>query len=347
MKNGKKACFLLKFIKNYIMKVAVVGATGLVGTKMLQVLREQNLQIDEIIVAASAKSVGKKILFGNRELDVVSVEQAIEENPDIAIFSAGSEVSCKYAERFAAKGTYVIDNSSAWRKHKEIPLVVPEINASDINYDNRIIANPNCTTICMLMALAPLHKRYKAKRLVISTYQSVSGSGQKGLDQLACEQRGEISDNPAYPYQIHENVIPHGGDFLPNGYTAEEEKLVFETNKILHSDIAVTATVVRVPVYGGHSESVNVEFEEQFELEDVRKILSGTPGVVVYDNPTENVYPMPAMSYDKDDVFVGRIRRDFSIEKGLNFWVVSDNIRKGAATNAVQIAKYIIENFKI
>lgn len=329
------------------MKVAVIGATGLVGQKMLQVLAEQNLHIDEIIVAASDKSIGKKVTYKDQELTLVSMDQAVEARPNIAIFSAGAEVSLQYAEKFAAVGTYVIDNSSAWRKDKNVPLVVPEINASDIKVDNHIIANPNCTTICMLMALAPLHRRYNAKRLVISTYQSVSGSGQKGLNQLAMEQKGEHCDNPAYPTQIHENVIPHGGNFLENGYTAEEEKLVFETNKILHSDIAVTATVVRVPVYGGHSESVNIEFEQDFDLDEVRNILSNAPGVTLYDNPSENVYPTPVMAYDKDDVFVGRIRRDFSIDKGLNIWLVSDNIRKGAATNAVQIAKYIIENFNI
>ena len=329
------------------MKVAVIGATGLVGQKMLQVLAEQNLHIDEIIVAASDKSIGKKVTYKDQELTLVSMDQAVEARPNIAIFSAGAEVSLQYAEKFAAVGTYVIDNSSAWRKDKNVPLVVPEINASDIKVDNHIIANPNCTTICMLMALAPLHRRYNAKRLVISTYQSVSGSGQKGLNQLAMEQKGEHCDNPAYPTQIHENVIPHGGNFLENGYTAEEEKLVFETNKILHSDIAVTATVVRVPVYGGHSESINIEFEQDFDLDEVRNILSNAPGVTLYDNPSENVYPTPVMAYDKDDVFVGRIRRDFSIDKGLNIWLVSDNIRKGAATNAVQIAKYIIENFNI
>lgn len=329
------------------MKVAVIGATGLVGQKMLQVLAEQNLQIDEIIVAASDKSIGKKVTYKDQELTLISMDQAVQARPNIAIFSAGAEVSLQYAEKFAAVGTYVIDNSSAWRKDKNVPLVVPEINASDISVDNHIIANPNCTTICMLMALAPLHRKYNAKRLVISTYQSVSGSGQKGLNQLAMEQKGEVCDNPAYPTQIHENVIPHGGNFLENGYTAEEEKLVFETNKILHSDIAVTATVVRVPVYGGHSESINIEFENDFDLDEVRSILSAAPGVVLYDNPSENIYPTPVMAYDKDDVFVGRIRRDFSIDKGLNIWLVSDNIRKGAATNAVQIAKYIIENFNL
>jgi aspartate-semialdehyde dehydrogenase len=329
------------------MKVAVIGATGLVGQKMLQVLAEQNLQIDEIIVAASDKSIGRKVTYKDQELTLISMDQAVEARPNIAIFSAGAEVSLQYAEKFAAVGTYVIDNSSAWRKDKNVPLVVPEINALDISVDNHIIANPNCTTICMLMALAPLHRKYNAKRLVISTYQSVSGSGQKGLNQLAMEQKGEVCDNPAYPTQIHENVIPHGGNFLENGYTAEEEKLVFETNKILHSDIAVTATVVRVPVYGGHSESINIEFENDFDLDEVRNILSAAPGVVLYDNPSENIYPTPVMAYDKDEVFVGRIRRDFSIDKGLNIWLVSDNIRKGAATNAVQIAKYIIENFNL
>ena len=329
------------------MKVAVIGATGLVGQKMLQVLAEQNLQIDEIIVAASDKSIGRKVAYKDQELTLISMDQAVEARPNIAIFSAGAEVSLQYAEKFAAVGTYVIDNSSAWRKDKNVPLVVPEINASDISVDNHIIANPNCTTICMLMALAPLHRKYNAKRLVISTYQSVSGSGQKGLNQLAMEQKGEVCDNPAYPTQIHENVIPHGGNFLENGYTAEEEKLVFETNKILHSDIAVTATVVRVPVYGGHSESINIEFENDFDLDEVRNILSAAPGVVLYDNPSENIYPTPVMAYDKDDVFVGRIRRDFSIDKGLNIWLVSDKIRKGASTNAVQIAKYIIENFNL
>lgn len=329
------------------MKVAVIGATGLVGQKMLQVLAEQNLQIDEIIVAASDKSIGKKVTYKDQELTLISMDQAVQARPNIAIFSAGAEVSLQYAEKFAAVGTYVIDNSSAWRKDKNVPLVVPEINASDISVDNHIIANPNCTTICMLMALAPLHRKYNAKRLVISTYQSVSGSGQKGLNQLAMEQKGEVCDNPAYPTQIHENVIPHGGNFLENGYTAEEEKLVFETNKILHSDIAVTATVVRVPVYGGHSESINIEFENDFDLDEVRSVLSAAPGVVLYDNPSENIYPTPVMAYDKDEVFVGRIRRDFSIDKGLNIWLVSDNIRKGAATNAVQIAKYIIENFNL
>ena len=329
------------------MKVAVIGATGLVGQKMLQVLAEQNLQIDEIIVAASDKSIGRKVTYKDQELTLISMDQAVEARPNIAIFSAGAEVSLQYAEKFAAVGTYVIDNSSAWRKDKNVPLVVPEINASDISVDNHIIANPNCTTICMLMALAPLHRKYNAKRLVISTYQSVSGSGQKGLNQLTMEQKGEVCDNPAYPTQIHENVIPHGGNFLENGYTADEEKLVFETNKILHSDIAVTATVVRVPVYGGHSESINIEFENDFDLDEVRNILSNAPGVTLYDNPSENIYPTPVMAYDKDDVFVGRIRRDFSIDKGLNIWLVSDNIRKGAATNAVQIAKYIIENFNL
>ncbi|MGN0033497.1 MAG: aspartate-semialdehyde dehydrogenase [Candidatus Limimorpha sp.] len=326
------------------MRIAVIGATGLVGQKMLQVLAEQNIAIDELIVAASVRSIGKAIEFNGEQHRLVSVEEAIERCPDIAIFSAGSEASLKYAPLFAEKGTYVIDNSSAWRKEEGIPLVVPEINGNDISSDTHIIANPNCSTIGLVMALAPMHRRYNIKRIVVSTYQSVSGSGVKGLEQLHCEQRGEIAANPAYPHQIHENVIPHGGSFLENGNTTEEEKLIFETNKILHSNIAVSATVVRVPVYGGHSESVNVEFSHKFDLQELIKLLENTPGIIVADNPKEDLYPTPLMAYDKDEVFVGRIRRDGSIDNGLNFWVVSDNIRKGAATNAVQIAKLVIDN---
>ena len=326
------------------MKIAVIGATGLVGQKMLQVLAERNLPVDELIVAASERSIGKKTLFKSKEYTLVSVEEAIERRPDIAIFSAGADASLKYAPLFAEKGTYVVDNSSAWRKKAGIPLVVPEINASDITADTHIIANPNCSTIQLVMALAPLHRRYGIKRIVVSTYQSVSGSGLKGLNQLHCEQRGEKSDNPAYPHQIHENILPHGGNFLDDGNTTEEEKLIFETNKIMHSNIAVSATVARVPVYGGHSESVNVEFLQPYDLQEVRNILENTPGVIVADDPSTNLYPTPIMAYDKDEVFVGRMRRDNSIENGLNFWVVSDNIRKGAATNAVEIAQYLYEN---
>ena len=348
------------------MKIAVVGATGLVGSKMLQVLDEQKIKIDELIVAASEKSVGKEIVFQGKTHHLVTVEEAIEACPDIAIFSAGASASKQYAPLFAEKGCYVIDNSSAWRMFPEIPLVVPEINADTITKDTHIIANPNCSTIEMVLALAPLHKAFDIKRLVISTYQSVSGSGLKGIAQLDREEansslRGGTTkqstldyngllcyarnDVNAYPHQIYRNVLPHGGDFCENGYTTEEEKLVNETRKILRApQIAITATVCRVPVTGGHSESVNVEFNKPFELTDVRRLLENYPGIVVQDDPAKNLYPMAITAYDKDEVFVGRIRRDFSIANGLNFWVVSDNIRKGAATNAVQIAKYIIEH---
>ena len=359
------------------MKIAVVGATGLVGSKMLQVLDEQQVQIDELIVAASERSVGKEIVFQGKTYKVVSVDEAIAARPDIAIFSAGAAASKQYAPRFADQGTFVIDNSSAWRMEKDVPLVVPEINADTITKDTHIIANPNCSTIQMVMALAPIHKAFGIKRLVISTYQSVSGSGLKGIYQLNVEEtrHSQLSSpidssqptnprgndmgepdsklstlnsklNPAYPHQIYRNVLPHGGDFCDNGYTTEEEKLVNETHKILRdNNIAITATVCRVPVTGGHSEAVNVETERPFEIEDIRKMLEATPGVVVQDDPAANLYPMALTAYDKDEVFVGRIRRDYSIANGLNLWIVSDNIRKGAATNAVQIAQYIIRQY--
>ncbi len=345
------------------MKIAVIGATGLVGSKMLQVLDEQKVRFDELLVAASEKSVGKEIPFQGKVHRVIRVEDAIEACPDIAIFSAGAAASRQYAPLFAAKGSYVIDNSSAWRMFPEIPLVVPEINADVITKDTHLIANPNCSTIQMVMALNPLHKAYGIKRLVIATYQSVSGSGVKGIRQLDREEEenGErktengklstfhspLSTPPtnAYPHQIYRNVLPHGGDFCEDGYTTEEEKLVNETRKILRSpDIAITATVCRVPVTGGHSEAVNIEFHKPYELDEVRRLLECQPGVVVQDDPAHNLYPMAITAYDKDEVFVGRIRRDFSVANGLNLWVVSDNIRKGAATNAVQIAKYVIEN---
>ena len=348
------------------MKIAVVGATGLVGSKMLQVLDEQKVHIDELIVAASERSVGKEIVFQGKTHKVISVDEAIDKCPDIAIFSAGGAASKQYAPRFAANGTFVIDNSSAWRMEKDVPLVVAEINADTITNKTHIIANPNCSTMQMVMALAPIHKAYGIKRLVISTYQSVSGSGIKGINQLNREEKENYqlqtlnSQLPttnyqlpttnyqlpnAYPHQIYRNVLPHGGDFCDNGYTTEEEKLVNETRKILRDpNIAITATVCRVPVTGGHSESVNVETLKPFEIEEVRKLLAAMPGVVVQDDPSANLYPMALTAYDKDEVFVGRIRRDYSIENGLNLWVVSDNIRKGAATNAVQIAKYLIES---
>ena len=340
------------------MKIAVVGATGLVGSKMLQVLNEQHVHIDELIVVASERSVGKEIVFQGKPYKVIGVDEAIEKRPDIAIFSAGASASKQYAPKFAANGTFVVDNSSAWRMEKDVPLVVPEINADTITPETHIIANPNCSTIQMVMALAPIHKAYGIKRLVISTYQSVTGSGVKGAYQLNREEdaRHSAYSNmpgalpgagfqfpPAYPHQIYYNVIPQAGDFVDNGYTTEEEKLVNETHKILRDDhIAITATATRVPVTGGHSESVNVETEQPFEIDDVRKLLEAMPGVIVQDDPSANLYPMAITSYDKDEVFVGRIRRDFSVENGLNLWIVSDNIRKGAATNAVQIAQYLI-----
>ncbi len=330
------------------MKIAVVGATGLVGSKMLQVLDEQKVHIDELIVAASEHSVGKEMVFQGKTHKLVSVEEAIDKHPDIAIFSAGAMASKQYAPRFAANGTFVIDNSSAWRMEKDVPLVVPEINADTITTETHIIANPNCSTIQMVMALAPIHKAYSIKRLVISTYQSVSGSGVKGINQLDYEE-GRIQcllTKPAYPHQIYRNVLPQGGDFCDNGYTTEEEKLVNETRKILRDpNIAITATVCRVPVTGGHSEAVNVETLKPFKIDEVHKLLAAMPGVVVQDDPSTNFYPMALTAYDKDEVFVGRIRRDYSIANGLNLWVVSDNIRKGAATNAVQIAQYIIHQF--
>ena len=340
------------------MRIAVVGATGLVGSKMLQVLDEQHIVIDELIVAASERSVGKPIEFQGKVHHVIRVEDAIAARPDIAIFSAGASASKQYAPLFAAQGTYVVDNSSAWRMDPDVPLVVPEINADTLTRDTHIIANPNCSTIEMVLALAPLHQAFDIKRLVIATYQSVSGSGLKGINQLDREEvesgKWKVGIFPLYtftspltadPHQIYRNVLPHGGDFCENGYTTEEEKLVNETRKILRApQIAITATVCRVPVTGGHSEAVNVEFNKPFELAEVRRLLESYPGIVVQDDPAHNVYPMAITAYDKDEVFVGRIRRDFSVENGLNLWVVSDNIRKGAATNAVQIAKYLIEN---
>ncbi len=325
------------------MKIAVVGATGLVGSKMLQVLDEQHVQMDELIVAASERSVGKEITFQGKKHTVVSVDEAIVARPDIAIFSAGATVSRQYAPKFAANGTFVVDNSSAWRMENDVPLVVPEINADTINADTRIIANPNCSTIQMVMALAPLHKAYGIKRIVVSTYQSVSGSGQKGVNQLKAERAGENA-LAFYPHPIDLNILPHIDSFLDNGYSKEEMKMVNETRKILRDEhIAVSATTVRVPVWGGHSESVNVEFERPYDLAEVRALMASMPGVVVQDDPANNVYPMPRFAEGKDEVFVGRIRRDFSVENGLNFWCVADNLRKGAATNAVQIAKYLID----
>ncbi|MDR2868812.1 MAG: aspartate-semialdehyde dehydrogenase [Bacteroidales bacterium] len=327
------------------MKIALVGVTGLVGGVMLKVLEERGFRDAEFIPVASSKSVGKTVDFCGKSYPVVSIEEAIEQAPDFAVFSAGSSVSLVYAPKFAEKGTVVIDNSSAWRMNADIPLVVPEINGDVITEQDKIIANPNCSTIQMVMALAPLHQAYKIKRLVISTYQSVSGTGVKAVQQLHAERAGQPCEK-AYPYPIDLNVLPHGGTFEPNGYTTEEIKLINETRKILRDyDIQITATVVRVPVLGGHSESVNVEFYQDFELEEVRMLLQKMQGVVVVDNPTSFEYPMPLYAKDKDEVFVGRIRRDESQANSLNMWVVSDNLRKGAATNAIQIVELISQKY--
>jgi aspartate-semialdehyde dehydrogenase len=324
------------------MKVAVIGATGMVGRMMLKVLEERNFPVDRILAAASERSEGREVTFRGKPISIISVMEAVEAVPDVALFSAGAAVSKEWAPVFAENGTIVIDNSSAWRMETEIPLVVPEINASAITPGTKIIANPNCSTIQMVMAVAPLHREYSVRRLVISTYQSVTGTGVKAVTQLDNERRG-LSGEMAYPYPIDLNCLPHCDIFLDNGYTREEMKLVNETRKILGDEsIRVTATAVRVPVKGGHSESVNIEFEREFDLDRVRAILSDTPGVILYDNPDEKVYPMPIIAYGRDEVFVGRLRRDFSQEKTLNMWVVADNIRKGAATNAVQIAEYMM-----
>lgn len=326
------------------MKVAVVGATGMVGQVMLKVLAERNFPITELIPVASARSIGKKIQYKDKEYPIVSMQDAIDLKPEIAIFSAGGSTSLEFAPKFAAVGTTVIDNSSAWRMDRSKKLVVPEINASSITKEDKIIANPNCSTIQMVLSLAPLHKKYGIKRLVVSTYQSITGTGVKAVEQLENEYAGEKGEM-AYPYPIHRNAIPACDVFEENGYTKEELKLVRETQKILddHS-IAVTATAVRIPVVGGHSEAINVEFRNEFDLKDIPRILSETEGVTVQDNPDTNTYPMPIYAEGKNDVFVGRIRRDHSQENSLNMWVVSDNLRKGAATNAVQIGEYLIAN---
>lgn len=325
------------------MKVAVVGATGLVGTKMLQVLAERNFPVTELIPVASPQSVGKSISFNGKSYTVVGMETAIALRPDVALFSAGGSTSLEWAPRFAAAGIPVIDNSSAWRMDPEKKLVVPEVNADVLTSNDRIIANPNCSTIQMVVALYPLHLRYKIKRIVVSTYQSVTGTGKKAVDQLFNERKG-VQGEMAYAYPIDLNVIPQIDVFLDNGYTKEEMKMVKETQKILRDDtIRVTATTVRIPVVGGHSESVNIEFEKPFELSDITQTLSAAPGVVVQDDVQAKIYPMPLWAQEKDEVFVGRIRRDESQDNTLNMWIVSDNLRKGAATNAIQIAEYMRE----
>ncbi|MDL2308819.1 aspartate-semialdehyde dehydrogenase [Bacteroidales bacterium OttesenSCG-928-B11] len=327
------------------MKISIVGVTGLVGSVILKVLEERGFTDWELLPVASERSVGKEIIFNGKKLKVISVTDAIAAKPDIAIFSAGGSTSLRYAPLFADKGTYVIDNSSAWRMYDHIPLIVPEINGSTLRPEDKIIANPNCSTIQMVLALAPLHETFKIKRIVVSTYQSVSGTGVKAVSQLMSERGGEKAEM-AYPHPIDLNVLPHGGDFEESGYTTEETKLINETHKILNDNkIRITSTVVRVPVTGGHSESVNVEFHNEYDLGKVKQLLKETPGITIVDNPMRNEYPMPLYAKGKDDVFVGRIRRDESTSHALNMWIVADNLRKGAATNAVQIAQLLSQNF--
>lgn len=326
------------------MKVAVVGATGMVGEIMLKVLEERNFCVSELLVVASEKSVGKQIEWKGSTYTVIGLEEAVKQAPDIALFSAGGQTSLDWAPKFAAVGTVVIDNSSAWRMDASKKLIVPEINADKLTKEDKIIANPNCSTIQMVMALAPLHKKYKIKRIVVSTYQSITGTGVKAVQQLENEYKGEKGEM-AYKYQIHRNAIPQCDVFEDNGYTKEEMKLVRETKKILGDDtIKVTATAVRIPVVGGHSEAVNVEFENDFDLSEVRRILHETEGVKLQDNTDTFTYPMPLYAEGKDDVFVGRLRRDESQPNTLNMWIVADNLRKGAATNTIQIAEYLIKN---
>ena len=324
------------------MKLAVVGATGMVGTVMLKLLEERDFPVSELIVTASERSIGKEISFKGKNYAIVSIEDAIKARPEIAIFSAGGTTSTEWAPKFAEAGTTVIDNSSAWRMDPTKKLIVPEINAHVLSSEDKIIANPNCSTIQLVMALAPLHKKYTMKRVVVSTYQSVSGTGVKAVQQLENEAAG-ISGEMAYPYPIYKNALPHCDVFEPNGYTKEEMKLAREPQKILNDNtFSVTATAVRIPTAGGHSESINVAFENDFDLSDVRKLLHATPGIVLQDNPDTNTYPMPMYAHEKDDVFVGRLRRDETQANTLNLWVVSDNLRKGAATNAIQIAEYLV-----
>ncbi len=324
------------------MKVAVVGATGLVGTKMLQILAERNFPVSELIPVASERSVGNKVEFNGKKYTVVSMQDAIDAKPDVALFSAGGGTSLEWAPKFAEAGITVIDNSSAWRMDPAKPLIVPEVNAGILTAADKIIANPNCSTIQMVVALQPLHKKYGIKRVVVSTYQSVTGTGKKAVDQLMNEREGKEGDM-AYKYQIDLNALPQIDVFLENGYTKEEMKMVHETKKIMQDDsIRVTSTTVRIPVMGGHSESVNVELKNDFDLEELRNVLRDAPGVIVQDDPSKQIYPMPLWAHEKDEVFVGRLRRDETQPNTLNMWIVSDNLRKGAATNAVQIAEYLM-----
>jgi len=329
------------------MKLAVVGVTGLVGTKMVRILEERNFQVDELLAVASEQSVGKEIRFRGQKLEVISMQEAIDRKPGIALFSAGGNTSLQWAPEFASVGTTVIDNSSAWRMDPDVPLVVPEINAGVLRGDHRIIANPNCSTIQMVVALAPLYQAYGIERIVVSTYQSVTGTGVKAVRQLEGEELSapEAEIERAYPHSIHRNCLPHCDVFLDNGYTKEEMKLVNETRKIFgDQNIRITATAVRVPVTGGHSEAVNVELKKDFTLEEVRRLLSDAPGIILEDDPAHEKYPMPVNAHGHDEVFVGRIRRDESCDHCLNLWIVADNLRKGAATNAIQIAEYLTRN---
>ena len=326
------------------MKVAVVGATGLVGTRMLQLLEEKSFPVTELLPVASEKSIGRKVVFRGKEWTVMSADDAISRKPALALFSAGGATSAELAPRFAAVGCRVVDNSSYWRMDPDKKLVVPEINGDVLTAEDYIIANPNCSTIQMVLPLHPIHKELGIKRIVVSTYQSVTGTGYKAIAQMNAEREGRTPDPMIYPYPIDQNILPHIDSFLENGYTKEEMKMVNETKKILRDQsIEVSATTVRVPVQGGHSESINVETHKPFEVQQIRDLMAGEPGVVVQDDPANNVYPMPLYAWGKDEVFVGRIRRDFTIPNGFNFWCVSDNIRKGAATNAVQIALLLIQ----
>jgi aspartate-semialdehyde dehydrogenase len=324
------------------MKIAVIGAKGVVGRKMLQVLHERNISYDKLYVAASDNSIGDIIRIEGKEYHLNSVESVLQQCPDVALFSAGGAASKVWAQKFADSGCFVIDNSSAWRMDENVPLIVPEVNGNVITKEQKIIANPNCSTIQLVVVLHPLQQHYGLKRVVVSTYQSVSGSGIKGIQQLMNEREGDF-EFKVYPHQIDLNVLPHGGDFMDNAYTTEEMKLLNESRKILsQAELKLSSTVVRVPVIGGHAESVNIELEKDFQLADIKKLLAQTEGIVVEDSPIDCVYPMPVNVYDKDDVFVGRIRKDLCQEQSLNLWIVADNLRKGAATNAVQILEYLI-----
>ena len=323
------------------MKLAIIGATGLVGQKIIEIIEEQDFYYDELILVASERSEGKEFFCKGKVYPIISIQKALQEKPNIAIFSAGSELSLEYAPKFAAQNCFVVDNSSAWRMHPQKKLIVPEINANILTPEDKIIANPNCSTIQMVLPLAGLHRRFKITRLIISTYQSITGSGQKAVEQLDAERKGEEGEK-FYPYTIDKNCLPHCDVFLENGYTKEEMKLVNETQKILEDDsMKITATAVRVPVTGGHSESVNISFEKDFELSEIYEILEKTEGIVVQDDIANNIYPMPLTASGKNEVFVGRIRKDISHSKAINMWIVADNLRKGAAWNTIQIARFI------